>query len=194
MTVSSAAVYGASYRDPIAEDSLPRPVSPYGHHKLMMENLCQSYSESFGLRCTVIRLFSVYGPWLRKQLLWDLCSNLAGGAKVLTLAGSGNELRDWIEIQDVVTLIDQVSALEGSEFLRINGGSGIPTAVAEVAEAVVQAWGSDAQVIFPGGEREGDPFSLVAAPGVMADRDFTWRIPLSEGIPRYVQWFREAHT
>jgi UDP-glucose 4-epimerase len=194
VTVSSAAVYGALYRDPIVENSLPRPVSPYGYHKLMMEELCQSYSESFGLGCTVIRLFSVYGPWLRKQLLWDLCSNLAGGAKVLALAGSGNELRDWIEIQDVVSLIDHASALEGSEFLAINGGSGIATAVAEVATAVVAAWGSDAQITFPGGEREGDPFSLVAAPGVMADRGFAWRIPLNEGIPRYVQWFREAHT
>jgi nucleoside-diphosphate-sugar epimerase len=47
------------------------PVSPYGQHKLMMEQLCQSYAITYNLRITVTRLFSVYGPNLRKQLLCD---------------------------------------------------------------------------------------------------------------------------
>ena len=72
IVASSAAVYGADHLGPIPEDAVLTPMSPYGQHKLMMEQLCQSYARSFGIRSAVVRLFSVYGPNLRKQLLWDI--------------------------------------------------------------------------------------------------------------------------
>lgn len=68
VAASNAAVYGAQYDGPIEEDFATHPFSPYGHHKLMMEQLCREYADTFRLRCTIVRLFSVYGPWLRKQL------------------------------------------------------------------------------------------------------------------------------
>src|SRR4051812_42692021 len=58
VVASSAAVYGADHTGPIAESAALAPMSPYGHHKLMMEQLCRSYVQSFGLRCAVVRLFS----------------------------------------------------------------------------------------------------------------------------------------
>src|SRR6516162_4694928 len=70
IVASSAAVYGANHVGPISEDATLTPMSPYGEHKLMMEQLCRSYARSFGIGCAVVRLFSVYGPNLRKQLLW----------------------------------------------------------------------------------------------------------------------------
>src|SRR5258707_616275 len=57
IVASSAAVYGAEYNGPISEDAEPVPMSPYGQHKLMMEQLCRSYAVTFGLRSTVARLF-----------------------------------------------------------------------------------------------------------------------------------------
>src|SRR3954452_11636744 len=95
IVASSAAVYGAEYSGPISEDAATLPMSPYGQHKLMMEQLCRSYSITFGLRSTVTRLFSVYGPNLRKQLLWDLCSRLCSGEQTLVLGGTVAEMRDW---------------------------------------------------------------------------------------------------
>ena len=79
VSVSSAAVYGAGHTGPIREEDALLPFSPYGYHKLMMENLCQSYAVNYGLSVMVVRLFSVYGSWLKKQLLWDMCSSLACG-------------------------------------------------------------------------------------------------------------------
>ena len=76
ISVSSAAVYGANHEGPISVNGATLPMSPYGQHKLMMEQMCRSYAVTFGIRSTVARLFSVYGPRLRKQLLWDLCSRL----------------------------------------------------------------------------------------------------------------------
>ena len=68
IVASSAAVYGAKYVGPIPENAAPAPMSPYGEHKLMMEQLCRSYAITFGLRSTVVRLFSVYGPQFAKAI------------------------------------------------------------------------------------------------------------------------------
>lgn len=98
VVVSSAAVYGADHTGPIPEGAALVPMSPYGHHKLMMEQLCRSYVQSFGIRCAVVRLFSVYGPNLRKQLLWDICSRLRSEQRTLNLGGTGAEIRDWTDV------------------------------------------------------------------------------------------------
>src|SRR5437660_7637597 len=58
---SSAAGYGNGYPGPIDEGATLAPYSPYGHHKLMMEQLCRSYAANYSLASAVVRLFSVYG-------------------------------------------------------------------------------------------------------------------------------------
>src|SRR4030095_13057401 len=73
---SSAAVYGVVKQAPIGESSPIAPVSPYGLHKAMAEELCSTQSKHFGLRCAIVRFFSVYGPGSRKQLLWDLAQKI----------------------------------------------------------------------------------------------------------------------
>ncbi len=106
VSVSSAAVYGAGHTGPIREEQALLPFSPYGYHKLMMENLCLSYAANYGLAVMVVRLFSVYGSWLKKQVLWDMCSSLASGTRQLVLGGTGEELRDWTDIRDVVRALE----------------------------------------------------------------------------------------
>src|SRR6202012_4896575 len=111
IVASSAAVYGAQHAGPIAEQDALVPMSPYGQHKLMMEQLCRSYAMTFGIRSTVVRLFSVYGASLRKQLLWDVCSRLHRGERSLMLGGTGREIRDWIHVRDVVRLLNRIGDL-----------------------------------------------------------------------------------
>ena len=141
IVASSAAVYGAQYVGPIPENAAPAPMSPYGEHKLMMEQLCRSYAITFGLRSTVVRLFSVYGPHLRKQLLWDICSRLQQDEQTLVLGGTGAETRDWTDVRDVVRLLTKIGELPQHETFRIiNGGSGRATSVAEIAGMLVKNW------------------------------------------------------
>jgi UDP-glucose 4-epimerase len=191
VVVSSAAVYGADHAGPIPESAAPAPMSPYGHHKLMMEQLCQSYVQSFGIRCMVVRLFSVYGPNLRKQLLWDICSRLRNEQRTLNLGGTGAEIRDWTDVRDVVRLLARVA--EGpwqDDFGVINGGSGRGVSVAGVAEGLIGHWGGNTVVRFSGVARPGDPTSLLADSGRVLDMNFDWRIPLERGLADYVEWFR----
>jgi UDP-glucose 4-epimerase len=198
IAISSAAVYGSGTSGPIAEKTAGVPYSPYGHHKRMMESLCRSYADTYGLDFRVARLFSVYGPELKKQLLWDMCARLAAGESPLVLGGTGQELRDWTHVNDVVAALARI-AFDGNPALRsqaVNIGTGIGTPVQAIAQIVIDAWhehsgGTEKPTLrFSGQSRQGDPFSLVADPARLARMGFSWSMPLAAGVGSFVDWFR----
>jgi UDP-glucose 4-epimerase len=191
VAISSAAVYGAGHAGPVSEDQARLPFSPYGYNKLIMENLCQCYAVSYGLPVVVVRLFSVYGSWLKKQLMWDVCTKLAAGVRQLDLGGTGEELRDWTDVRDVVRVLELTMDLtiEANTMPVINGGTGQGTRVREIAAQVLECWPTPAEVEFNGRSRPGDPFSLVADSSVLRTMGFEWSIPVDRGIHDYVQWY-----
>lgn len=193
VAVSSAAVYGSSHSGPISEDARLSPFSPYGAHKLMMEELCRSYAANFGLKIALPRLFSVYGSGLKKQLLWDLCGKFAAGGQI-ELGGSGEELRDWIDVRDVVQALEQVGKLASEQAPVINLASGSGTPVRDIAAMVSAQWsdaGSSPQKItFTGRSRPGDPFSLIADVSKMHEFGINNAIPVAQGVAEYVSWYR----
>lgn len=69
---SSAGVYGNPKQLPITEKDALSPISPYGLHKQMGEELCSYYNRVHGYHIRCVRIFSAYGSGLRKQLLWDI--------------------------------------------------------------------------------------------------------------------------
>lgn len=184
---SSAAVYGSSHRTPIPVGAVAAPSSPYGHHKRMAELLCESYATSFGIPCSVVRLFSIYGPGLRKQLLWDLCRKLEDSPRRVTLGGTGAEVRDWIHVEAAAQILLD-AATSSDRILRRNGGTGRGVDVATIARLVKEAMHSDAEIGFTGERREGDPDYLVADTGCAPDTPIA--PTLADGIVEYVGWFR----
>jgi UDP-glucose 4-epimerase len=187
---SSAAVYGAGHPGPIAETAECRPYSPYGFHKRMAELTLESYARNFGLQVAIVRLFSVYGPGLRKQLLWDASTRLAQGAKVLTLGGTGDELRDWLHVDDVAKMLRWAATRASNEASVINGGTGVATPVRTIAERLCAAWGADRTVSFSGAARPGDPVRLVADVSQVQQAGFTPARSWAQGIDDYTAWFR----
>ncbi|MCP1831675.1 UDP-glucose 4-epimerase [Bradyrhizobium sp. USDA 4532] len=191
IVASSAAVYGGNHIGPIPEGAVPAPMSPYGWHKLMMEQLCASYAQSFSVSCTIVRLFSVYGPNLRKQLLWDICSRLKAQSEVLNLGGTGDEIRDWTDVRDVARLLTSFATpASRCAFRVINGGSGRGTSVADIAAGLVRQWGGNAIVQYSGVSRPGDPVSLFSDNERLGRIGFDWQIPLDRGLADYVTWFK----
>jgi UDP-glucose 4-epimerase len=193
VAVSSAAVYGAGHSGRIVEHAALSPYSPYGHHKRLMEELCRSYAASYGTQVAVARLFSVFGRGLKKQLLWDLCTRLAAGANPLTLGGTGEELRDWTDVRDVVRALALLANTASSVVPVFNVGTGNAVPVREVASLLARHWagtGVPAVLDFSGQSRKGDPFSLVADPSGMKALEFEWHVALDQGLADYVAWFR----
>lgn len=189
--VSSAAVYGNLHRERIAEDAATAPFSPYGAHKFAMEAVCRGWAGSFALNVVAVRLFSVYGPGLAKQLLWDLCGKLESGADTVMLGGTGAELRDWTHVSDVVRALAAAAPLAAPSMPVVNAGSGQAGSVRAVAEAVARGFGRDPACLrFSGKGRAGDPISLVAAPGSLEASGFAWDMRMEAGVADYVRWYR----
>ena len=184
---SSASVYGKAATMPIGEDTVAAPISQYGTHKWMAEQMVASYALQFGVRAAVVRLFSVYGCGLRKQLLWDACGKLAAGDAVFM--GLGDEVRDWLHVDDAVRLMVMAAEHASSDCVTVNGGCGVGVSVREVLRELVAAFGKDIRVEFSGVERAGDPSRYVAA----IDRSTEWgwnpRRGWKEGVAEYARWW-----
>jgi UDP-glucose 4-epimerase len=197
VAVSTAAVYGDNHAGLISEDAVLKPYSPYGFHKLMMESICESYGASYGMRSIVARLFSVYGDDLKKQLLWDLCNKLLIDADRAVLGGSGDELRDWVAVDDVAHILSRLAALATSDVPKLNVGTGIGTTVRQVARHVLKAWHGSAAarstLSFTGISRPGDPFSLIASPNKISKLGFSCNVSVDDGVSKYVAWFKRSH-
>jgi UDP-glucose 4-epimerase len=186
---SSAAVYGDQGDVDISESAIRSPISPYGYHKVMAEMLCESYSRFFGIKASVVRLFSVYGEGLRKQLLWDALNKFSRGEN--HFFGTGHELRDWIHVDDAARLLCASAQTSLPPYAIFNGGHTKAT-----TKEVLIALSKEAQVntmpIFSGETHTGNPHRLTAC-GVHTQRELKLipSIGLIDGLVRYVSWFKE---
>lgn len=186
---SSAAVYGAAPPGPLGENAAPHPVSPYGTHKLMAEELCQAAHRDFGVRCVVIRYFSLYGPGQRKQLLWDLLLRVAADPRRVELFGTGEETRDMFHVEDAVRLALHL-VQRGEQFAIVNGGTGKAITIRALAEAVIAVLGLETTIEFNGAGRPGDPKHYQADTRRAAACGFSPDWAFERGLADYVGWAR----
>ncbi len=186
--LSSAAVYGNAAEVPIPETARIAPISPYGEHKRLCEELCIEHGRAHGTASTVLRLFSVYGPGLRKQLLWDACRKARAGD--LAFGGSGLEERDWLHVDDAAALVVAAAAHASADAPVVNGGSGHGARVCDVVVQICRELGAG-DPRFTGEGRAGDPSRYIA--DITRARALGWTptIALADGISQYVAWFRE---
>jgi UDP-glucose 4-epimerase len=187
---SSAAVYGQAATLPISEESTIAPISPYGLHKQMAESLCQLYSRQYGLSISIVRLFSVYGPGLRKQLLWEACRKLHEGQS--EFFGTGKELRDWLHVSDVARLLFSASMKSSPECPIVNAGSGQGVAVKDILLLIAEQLHLAIAPKFSSRPKAGDPTAYVAdiskARGWGWEPEGHWR----EGVAEYVDWYKRC--
>ena len=137
---SSAGVYGAKDDRPIKETDAPNPISPYGYHKKIAEDLLASYSRNYGTRVAIVRFFSIYGPGLTKQLLWDAAVKLSTAQGEASFWGTGEETRDWIHLADATELIARLAESDAPCSI-VNGATGTRVTVNAVLNMLKEASG-----------------------------------------------------
>ena len=148
------------------------------------------YATNFKVRVVIVRLFSIYGRELRKQLLWDGCRKLLQG--VNEFPGSGEESRDWVNVQDAAVLIS-LAADKADDTCRIfNGGRGEAVTVRQILEALRDELTLSGDLRFNGEKRAGDPRDLVADPSAALALGWRPTIAWRQGIADYVRWFKTA--
>ena len=188
---SSAGVYGAKDDAPIKESDHLNPISTYGYHKRIVEELCDNYARTYGLRIGIIRFFSVYGAGLTKQLLWDASVKLSTTEGEATFWGTGEETRDWIHVDDATEIILKLSKSSES-FCIVNGATGTRITVRDVIEMLREALDAEVAIKFNGAARAGDPHFYHADVSKLRQLGLLPTVSLADGLNRYAAWFKSS--
>ena len=185
--LSSAALYGDAPAVPQVEDQTREPISLYGLAKAQAEQLAAYYARHLRVKSTVVRLFSVYGEGLRKQLLWDAMTKFNRGER--DFSGAGTELRDWVHVSDVCCFMDALMEHGQTSLFETYNCAGTPASIAEILDALAQEVGAG-PVVFNGKRRPGDPACLVADCS-KAHSLLNWRAEThwQTGVSNYARWF-----
>ncbi len=190
INLSSAAVYGNPIKLPISEQADVKPLSPYGFHKLQSEYLLTEYHKFFGLHTCSLRIFSAFGPRLKKQLFWDLYQKSLQGSHV-ELFGTGEESRDFIFIEDLLQAINLIIYNSPFEGDIINAASGYETKVKDAVQTFYQLLDTTLTFSFSGRVKLGDPNNWQADISKLKRVGFNPTYSLEKGLKSYVKWLKE---
>ena len=187
--VSTSSVYGTTEQIPFVEtDTADRPLAPYPATKRAMELLGHSYSHLHGLNVSVVRLFTVYGPRGRPDMMpFMLCRSMLHGDPV-SLFDNGDLKRDWTYIGDIVR---GISALleHSTKFEIYNMGRGAPVVLADFIACLEEISGAKANLrTVPAPATE--PL-LTFADNTKARDHFGYNpeVGVAEGLEAFWRWF-----
>ena len=194
---SSSSVYGGNTKVPYSEDDrVDRPVSFYAATKLANEAMAASYAHLYGIPLTGLRFFTVYGPWGRPDMAPWLFTEAIANGRPIKVFGHGRPRRDFTYIDDIVQGVIRVldhppTPGEEPPHRVLNIGNHEPVGVLEFIATIETALGKTAQQI-PMEMQPGDVDTTFAdVSRLQALVDFRPDTPLSEGIRRFVAWYRD---
>jgi UDP-glucose 4-epimerase len=190
INLSSAAVYGNPTALPLVESMPANPISPYGYHKKLSELILSQFADLHQIQTVSLRIFSAYGAGLKKQIVWDLYHKMKRSNKI-ELFGTGNETRDFIHVQDLVSAIRVVSEQQSFENSVINVATGSETTIADLASKFATALGWEGEILFSKNARIGDPDNWRADISKLVSLGFTPTISLDTGLKIYAEWAKE---
>ena len=189
--LSSAAVYGNSNAVPIKESSSLNPITPYGFHKLLCESVSREFIGLYGMQITIFRIFSVFGPGLRRQVVWDIVKKALASSDEIMLMGTGQETRDFIPVEELaMTIVNAIETDDLSHYL-LNLGSGQEISIKDIARKIVAQLQSDKPIRFSSLSDQGMPLRWQADieclknAGILAPFDFESRLAAT------VAWIRQ---
>jgi len=188
---SSAAVYGGA-KSRLKETSPTCPISPYGASKLCAEEYVRLYSRIYHLPTSIVRLFNVYGPRQSKYVMYDLLLKLNKNPKELQILGTGEETRDFVYVKDAVKALLLVAQDEIADGQIYNVGSGKPTRIKEVVNAMLEILGIQPKVTFLGSSWKGDVKTLMSDISKISSIGYRPEYSLEKGLEELIQWFRTS--
>jgi UDP-glucuronate 4-epimerase len=206
---SSSSVYGANHQLPYSEhDPVDHPVSLYAATKRANELLAHSYAHVFGLPCTGLRFFTVYGRWMRPDMAVYKFAEAIIQGRPLPVYNRGDMLRDFTYIDDivegVVRLLDRLPrprpgakpyehgpARSSAPFRIFNIGNQQPVGLLRLIALLEEALGRKAVLdLLP--MQAGDmPATAADISDLNAAVGFAPATPLESGIARFAGWFLE---
>lgn len=156
----SSYFYGAPQYIPVDEDHPLKPHNPYAQSKLISEELCQGYNRDFGISVTVFRLFNIYGPGQKGSLIIpEIIKQIKSGKVVLK---DPRPKRDYIHIDQVISVIIKTLDLELEGFNILNLGTGKSHSVKDLVETFKKVSPFEFDIEFTNEYRKGEVLESVA--------------------------------
>jgi UDP-glucose 4-epimerase len=186
---SSASIYGEGMGQPLRESDSPAPIVPYAISKLAAEYYVTVFHKLYGLRTATVRLFSVYGPRLRKQVVYDLMGKIQANPLELPIYGDGSQERDFNHVTNVVEaclLVARKSSLAGEVY---NVGGEETISIRQLSEMLCERMGVQPRFAYTGQVRAGEAQRWVADISKLRNLGYCHRVTLREGLTDTVRWF-----
>ena len=190
---SSSSVYGVNSSVPFSEtDPIFSAISPYAASKLACEALGHVYHHVYGMDVCMLRFFTVYGPRQRPDLAIHKFAKLMHAGQPITVFGDGSTSRDYTYVDDTV---DGILACTEREFGYevINLGESQTVELSRLIELLESSLGIEAQI-------DRQPLQPGDVPITYANIDKARRLlgydpqtKIEDGIPRFVEWFRQQN-
>ena len=208
---SSSSVYGANTRLPFSEhDNVDHPVSLYAATKKANELMAHTYAHLYGLPCTGLRFFTVYGPWGRPDMaLFKFTAGILAG-RPIPVFNRGEMVRDFTFVDDIVEGIVRVLGLPAAPapgwsgdrpdpatsyapWRVFNIGNNQPVKLMRYIEVLEQCLGRKAIVeLLP--MQPGDVPATIADVGDLERATgFRPHTPVEEGVAKFVSWYRDYY-
>ncbi len=209
---SSSSVYGANTQMPFSvREGANHPLSLYAATKRANELMAHCYAHLYGLPCTGLRFFTVYGPWGRPDMALFLFTRAILEGRPIQVFNYGRMRRDFTYIDDIVEGVARVAeripapdpAWDGNQhpdgasgvapYRLYNLGSHHPVELMEFIETLERKLGKTAKKeLLP--LQEGDvPATYADVEDLVRDTGFAPRTSIEEGIGRFVDWYREYY-
>lgn len=189
--VSSGAVYGDQGRQPLAENQVPEPRSPYAVSKLAAEYYVRTIGSLWGLESVALRVFNAYGPGqplpaAHAPVIPRFLRQAQQGGS-LVVHGDGSQTRDFIYVDDVMDALVAAASAQNVDRQVINVGSGQETSVRELARLVGQATGHNLDVLYSRADSGGVSRMCADLRLAAACLDFHPRVSLPDGLALCLQ-------
>ena len=183
---SSGAVYGDQGEQPLKESAIPDPRSPYAVSKVSAEHYIRTIGKLWGMETVCLRIFNAYGPGQHLPpshppvVPHFLRQAQRGGT--LVVHGNGEQTRDYIYVDDVISAMVAAATAPGVNGLVINVGSGTETSIRELVKKVGVATGREVDSLFNANTSGG--VSRMKADLTLAAQKLNYRpsIKLEEGL------------
>lgn len=191
---SSSSVYGGNSKVPFAvEDAVEKPMSMYAATKRADELFGHTYHHLYGLPLIGLRFFTVYGPWGRPDMAAFLFTGAILRGEPIKVFNHGRMRRDFTYIDDIVAGV--LAALDRPQPTHrlYNLGNAHPEELVTFIATLEQALGVKAQYQFLPLQAGDVPETSADITSSSRDLGFLPRISIAEGIPRFVEWYREYH-